>query len=580
MRRMVCFVMAFAMMLGFTQCKKDEIQPQNEGDGNQVRISLNVNGGNNGSRVNVDPAASQMVTFESGDQIIVVSNGVYVGYLEHNGTTFTGSITDPTEGQPLYFYFLGNKVDVSKLTPGVTTSCPPVVISDQTEELPVLSVAPSTDNYSSSVTSYSAVLENRCALMKFNVTAPSTAPICITGMCNAVTPSFTDHTLGQGYDGNGLIMMKGVTSSNPVTYAVVLSQEALAEGASAYGSETALLYTADNFYSTTRPAIPEIRNGKLYDGTDAVTLTLTEANSTTFDPLTTPLTFEARTAGAKVRFDINNFAATNPVEYSLNSYGWQTYTSGTAIELENVGDKVMFRGSNYNYSVPSNDANSTFSCTASCYVYGNVMSLIDKDNFSDATTIPASANVSFYGSGDNAHALSGLFQNNTYIDIHASRDLVLPATTLQSNCYQKMFYGCTGLTKAPVLPATTLAGSCYAEMFQGCTGLAVVPELPATTLANSCYDHLFYGCTSLTTSPVLPAATLESYCYNWMFGGCTNLATVTCLATNRSATNCTQSWLSGVASSGTFYKASSTTWPIGDVDNVPTNWTVVDYSGK
>ena len=63
-----------------------------------------------------------------------------------------------------------------------------------------------------------------------------------------------------------------------------------------------------------------------------------------------------------------------------------------------------------------------------------------------------------------------------------------------------MFYGCTGLTKAPALPATTLADNCYHEMFKGCTSLTQVPTLPATTLTNYCYYSMFYDCRSLKVS--------------------------------------------------------------------------------
>ena len=539
------------MVLGFTQCKKDQPEPQNEGEGNQVRISLNVNNGNNGSRANVDPTASPMVTFESGDTILVSNGGFYRGYLVYNGTGFSGSITDPVEGQPLYFYFYSNKVDLRQLSPGVSTSGPPVNISDQTSKLPIISTGESIDdkgntvNYSPSVSSYSAVLHNKCSLMKFNVTAPSTAPICITGMCNTVTVGFGSLDAGPGFQDNGLIMMKGVTSENHETWAVVLSQEALEEGhgvSSSTVTTTGLLYTADHFYSTTRPAIPEIRNGYLYDGPDAVTLT--EENST-YDALETPLTFEARTAGARVTFNIYATVASNPVEYNVNAYGWQTYTSGTAIELENVGDKVMFRGSNNFYS---QESDSKFSCSGSCFIYGNIMSLIDKVNFPTATSMPT-------GQAWNQHVFQGLFADNTNIDIHSSRDLVLPATELVDGCYSRLFYGCTSLTKAPELPAEELATSCYYSMFTNCSNLETAPVLRAETLAHSCYCNMFENCAKINS--------------------------ITCLATSTGGendfTHLTQWWLSGVASTGTFITpATSVNWWTGS-HGIPEGWTRVDY---
>ena len=153
----------------------------------------------------------------------------------------------------------------------------------------------------------------------------------------------------------------------------------------------------------------------------------------------------------------------------------------------------------------------------------------------------------------------------------------LPATTLASNCYSNMFGGCTSLTTAPELPATTLAPACYSNMFSGCTSFTTAPELPATTLADSCYASMFNGCTSLTTAPELPATTLALGCYRFMFSGCTNLNYIKCLATDISASNCTNGWVINVqTSSGRFIKdASMTGWTTG-TSGIPSNWTVED----
>ena len=151
----------------------------------------------------------------------------------------------------------------------------------------------------------------------------------------------------------------------------------------------------------------------------------------------------------------------------------------------------------------------------------------------------------------------------------------LPATTLAEYCYSSMFQGCSSLTSAPVLPATTLTTYCYQKMFYGCTSLVNAPELPATTLANGCYQYMFYNCTSLTTAPALPATTLTYECYEFMFNGCTSLNYIKCLATDISASSsCTRNWVSYVASTGTFTKASSmTSWTTG-TSGIPEGWTV------
>ena len=152
----------------------------------------------------------------------------------------------------------------------------------------------------------------------------------------------------------------------------------------------------------------------------------------------------------------------------------------------------------------------------------------------------------------------------------------LPARTMEKECYAYMFYNCTSLTMAPELPATTLADSCYSYMFTGCTSLTNAPTLPATTLASNCYSYMFTGCTSLTAAPALPAATLTKYCYNNMFYHCTNLNYIKCLATDKSATNCTSNWVNGVSSTGTFVKhPNMTSWPTGS-SSIPKGWTVED----
>ena len=267
MRRMTYFVMALALVLGLSQCKKEQpATPQNEGNG--VMITLNVGGNNNGgAKVNVDPDAENQVTFEDGDQILVASGGSYVGTLTRDGGVFAGTITDPTEGQRLYFYFLGNKQGT--LETGAT-SCT-VNISDQTTEagLPVISMGKSTVAYSSDVTSYTSRLYNKCSLMKFVVTTPSTAAICITGMNNEVTVDFGDPTdAGFTYDkeGDGLIKMPAKDAQG-VTWAIVLPRSTvLPEG------EDGSAYSEDGSYIGKRPEIHVIEANKYYDGGIAMTV--------------------------------------------------------------------------------------------------------------------------------------------------------------------------------------------------------------------------------------------------------------------------------------------------------------------
>jgi hypothetical protein len=87
---------------------------------------------------------------------------------------------------------------------------------------------------------------------------------------------------------------------------------------------------------------------------------------------------------------------------------------------------------------------------------------------------------------------------------------------------------------------------------------------------------MFNGCTRLTTAPELPATTLESYCYSNMFYGCSKLNYIKMLATDISASNCLNSWVYRVSSSGTFVKnLDMNSLPTG-VNGIPSGWTVVD----
>ena len=247
-------LVAFALVLTMTQCKKNEETNQNE----TVTITLDAKR-TNGSRVDVNTATGT-VDFESGDKVYVGSGGKYVGFLTHNGTHFVGNITNPTEGQPLQFYFLGNVTPTETLTAGTTEFCS-VVISDQTEHLPVISCAASYENYVSGVTSYTGHLLNKCALVKFNVTTPSNAAICITGMHNKVTVDFTQNTVTPSMDGEGLIMLPAGAGENVEKWAILLPQEALEEGGE--GS----VYSEDMNYIGTCPEIPTIiENGYLGEG--------------------------------------------------------------------------------------------------------------------------------------------------------------------------------------------------------------------------------------------------------------------------------------------------------------------------
>ena len=242
------------------------------------------------------------------------------------------------------------------------------------------------------------------------------------------------------------------------------------------------------------------------------------------DPELVPLTFEAMEAGATVKFKLYSYViGSGKVQYSIDEGDtWQDYTSEQLITLNNVGDMVQFKSNNISRYASSEDR-SYFTVTGNCYVYGNILSLV---NFNKTL----SQNYTF----------GGLFKDCSTIKNHDSYKLLLPATTLRSYCYYEMFSGCSGLTRAPALPATTLTNGCYNKMFYNCTNLTTAPALPATTLADRCYASMFNNCQSLTSAPALPATTLADYCYASMFSNCQSLTSAPALPATTLAINCCQ----------------------------------------
>ena len=253
--------------------------------------------------------------------------------------------------------------------------------------------------------------------------------------------------------------------------------------------------------------------------------------------------------------------STNACEYSLDGNVWNSLSAEANTPTVNTGQKICFRG---NLTPDSNNGIGTFTISNKCNVKGNIMSLLYGDDFIDKNDLT-----------DKKFVFYRLFYKCT--NIVDAFELVLPATTLASYCYRNMFQGCSSLTTAPELPATTLAGSCYYYMFYGCSSLTTAPKLPATILTKDCYYYMFSRCTSLTTAPALPATKLVEYCYSSMFKDCSKLNYITMLATDVSASNCLDNWVSGVSSTGTFVKNFNLKSLPNGTNGIPSDWEVKDH---
>ena len=248
------------------------------------------------------------------------------------------------------------------------------------------------------------------------------------------------------------------------------------------------------------------------------------------------LTFEVLSGGTIGWIASGGTSYAKTIDYRINSGEWNSITSTASRAFINVsgGDIVEFRGSNISYATAKDKYSAFDGGTATYNAYGNIMSLIYGDNFIGKT--------SFSGGSYN---FCSLFK---YSKVESAEFLVLPALTLTEHCYRAMFSFATLLEVAPYLPATTLARNCYWYMFEE---------------------------TLISKAPILYALTIPVEGYGNMFVRCSNLSYVECYATDRSATNATQTWVNGASGRGVFVKNESMeSWPRG-ANGIPNGWEII-----
>ncbi len=265
----------------------------------------------------------------------------------------------------------------------------------------------------------------------------------------------------------------------------------------------------------------------------------------------------------------------NPViYYSIdNGETWTQKTvssSTTTIATINTGDKLLLKSTNEKWATAWDTYNKIIG-TNNFKVYGNIMSLLNGDNFI--------SNSKF--NSESTHNFAGLFFESTNL-IDAS-DLVLPALILTESCYNSMFRGCSNLVYGPkLLPALDVPHDGYSSMFESCKKLIEGPEIDAITVSGDCALNRMFcmGRTSkvtaaMTKSPILRIKNPGSYAnvYQQLFCGNGNITEVTILAegTNFSFTN----WLSYNGGSGVIKKLSATTL-VSSTNGVPSGWTTQD----
>ena len=234
MKKISVILMAVALVLGMTQCRKriENVTPSNQGG---TLITLKVD--NNAKHYVITTGEPWpngnlgKVEFEEEDFIFVISGQNPVGVLQYHedlegftGIIGPGNIFDlpfsPVEGEPLYFVFTGGFLPEDDYT---------IDISNQSEDLAVLSCGVSDVAYPSEGNIYNCVLENKCALVKFTLSTATTEDVRVSNMVTTaqlvVTANGVD-ILPTSITGN--ILLKQNDSDKPEErWAVLLPQDAV-----------------------------------------------------------------------------------------------------------------------------------------------------------------------------------------------------------------------------------------------------------------------------------------------------------------------------------------------------------------
>jgi hypothetical protein len=307
------------------------------------------------------------------------------------------------------------------------------------------------------------------------------------------------------------------------------------------------------------------------------------------------LTFDV-ISGGNISWKTQTASQTRTIEYSKNGGDWASITSSSsAVQIPvEAGDSVRFRGNNPDYAEPSgynNNLNYGNFGSSTCYynARGNIMSLIDSENFATMTEFPEAS----YSGKNRSNIFYEMFNGSS--GIVSASGMILGATVVPYYGYSYMFYGaksltdipkfrngvsygsdacyymfggcnkitsldnfstvftcsgnsvfesmfssCYGLTDIPDFSNSTLGYNCFRNMFSYCHGLTSITRthLSSKTLAPSCYSYMFLGCSGLTTAPDLPATVLATGCYQYMFSGCTSLTTAPVLPAKQLVSDC------------------------------------------
>lgn len=410
MKKLSLVIAALAMVLGITQCKKQENPVGGKLITQEVTFTTSFG---DGSKLGVTETGGTLdLSWKEGDEITVTDGAGHSSTLKCTGVT-DGGKTGTFEGTITC-------IENAELT--FTVGTKPDYMNQHFTAINESEIYLVGESYFEQSGNYEVVMTLPYAILKVDLTELATAEAAIVSVKigDAVEP------------------IAKVTGVKTGACQVYLLLPLAATG------QTTLKFTNTTSNKTITHTYSLAPNG-FYTG----------GGNGGFAPIMPDyLCFTAEEANSTVKLQKSGFPSIPTLETSTDGSTWTNFTPGkTTITLASVGDKVYFR-------IPRKT--SRFSSSAMDYAYfemtgkiaasGNVMSLVDPS--CEETIL---SRFCFFK----------LFNGCTSLTAAPE----LPATTLELCCYTDMFSGCTSLTEAPELPATTLSTNCYTNMFNGCSKL-------------------------------------------------------------------------------------------------------------
>ena len=219
MKKLSTIIMALALVLGMSQCKKQETPTTGNTTPIYPGVDITVNVGDNegkaenGEKHHIAPNYG-LFAFSDGDKLYVGHGGKFVGSLKFKNGFFSGTIypNDAVTDQPLHFFFLGNSELKSDTVVNQTTSLS-ISIADQSENLPVLSYGASTKPFTGAGTTYSTTLKNKCALVRFDLQNQGDYEVTLSNVPTLATVNFANPTAE-----TAIVATEGQTNANMTLY--------------------------------------------------------------------------------------------------------------------------------------------------------------------------------------------------------------------------------------------------------------------------------------------------------------------------------------------------------------------------